>query len=81
MQAIVSSRLANSSTNFDPDQIVIVDGLTLYLPSGADVRDDDKFVVRGKTYEIDGEPFDWRNGLGSWSPGTVVNLQREADRG
>jgi len=55
--------------------------LTIYLPSGTDVQDDDKFVIRGKTYEIDGEAFDWRDGLGSWSPGVVVNLQREVDRG
>ncbi len=76
---IVSARV--SGTNFDADQIVVTDGLTVYLPSGYDVQDDDKFIVRGKRYELDGEPFDWRDGLGSWSPGTVVNLQRETDRG
>jgi len=54
-----------SGTNFDADQIVVTD----------------KFIIRTKTYELDGEAFDWRDGLGSWSPGTVVNLQREVDRG
>lgn len=58
-----------SGTNFDADQIVVTDGLTLYLPSGLSVQDDDTFTVRGKVYEIDGEAFDWRDGLGSWSPG------------
>jgi hypothetical protein len=53
----------------------------LYLPSGLSVLDDDTFTVRGKVYEIDGEAFDWRDGLGSWSPGTVVNVQRQVDRG
>jgi hypothetical protein len=70
-----------SGTNFDADQIVVTDGLTLYLDAGTDVLDDDKFVVRGKTYEVDGEAFDWKSGLGSWNPGLVVNLQREKDRG
>jgi SPP1 family predicted phage head-tail adaptor len=79
VNAIVSARV--SGTNFDADQIVVTDGLTVYLPSGYDVRDDDTFTIRGKVYEIDGEAFDWRDGLGSWSPGTVVNLQRQIDRG
>jgi len=79
VNAIVSARV--SGTNFDADQIVLTDGLTIYLPSGHDVQDDDTFTIRGKTYEIDGEAFDWRDGLGSWSPGTVVNLQRQIDRG
>jgi SPP1 family predicted phage head-tail adaptor len=79
LQAKVSARV--SGTNFDADQIVITDGLTLYLDSGADVQDDDKFTVRGKIYEIDGEAFDWQSGLGSWNPGLVVNLQREKNRG
>lgn len=79
VNAIVSARV--SGTNFDADQIVVTDGLTIYLPSGYDVQDNDKFIIRGKRYELDGEAFDWRDGLGSWAPGTVVNLQREADRG
>jgi len=79
VEAIVSARV--SGTNFDADQIVITDGLTVYLPTGYDVEDGDKFVIRTKTYEVDGEAFDWRDGLGSWSPGVVMNLQREVDRG
>lgn len=79
LQAYVSQRL--SGTNFDADQIVIADGLTIYLPAGTDVQDDDTFTIRGKIYEIDGEAFEWKEGLGSWNPGVVVNLQREKDRG
>jgi SPP1 family predicted phage head-tail adaptor len=79
VNGIVSARV--SGTNFDADQIVLSEGLTVYLPSGHNVQDDDKFIVRGKRYEVDGEAFDWRQGLGTWSPGTVVNLQREKDRG
>jgi SPP1 family predicted phage head-tail adaptor len=79
VNAIVSARV--SGTNFDADQIVVTDGLTIYLPTGHDVQDDDTFTIRSKVYEVDGEAFDWRDGLGSWSPGTVVNLQRQIDRG
>lgn len=79
IKAIVSARV--SGTNFDPDQIVLVTGLTVYLASGTVVEDDDKFIVRGKRYEVDGEAFDWRSGLGSWTPGVVVNLQKEQNVG
>jgi hypothetical protein len=81
LKAIVSARLSGATTNFDPDAITVIEGLTLYLPPATDIRDDDKFIVRGKRYEIDGDSFDWRSGLGSWNPGTVVNLQREKNVG
>lgn len=49
-----------SSENHDGRSAVIV-GLTLYLPTGADVRPDDHLVVRGVVYEAEGEMGDWRN--------------------
>jgi hypothetical protein len=79
LKAIVSAR--TGTTNFDPDAITIIDGLTLYLPPGTVIEDNDKFVVRGRRYEINGEAFDWRSGLGSWNPGVVVNLQKEGNVG
>lgn len=75
LQGIVAARTSNTVT--EADAITISQGLTLYLPSGTDVQDGDKFIVRGKRYIIDGEAFDWRDGLGNWNPGTVVNLVRE----
>ena len=79
IKGIVSARV--SGTNYDPDQIVLAQGLTVYFPAGTVVEDDDKFIVRTKRYEVDGEAFDWRSGLGSWNPGVVVNLQRETNVG
>ena len=75
IQGIVAAR--NSSLITESDALTITQGLTLYLPSGTDVQDSDLFVVRGKRYVVDGEAFDWRDGLGSWNPGTVVNIKRE----
>lgn len=75
LQGIVAARTSNTVT--EADAITISQGLTLYLPSGTDVQDGDRFLVRGKRYIIDGEAFDWRDGLGNWNPGTVVNLVRE----
>ena len=75
IHAIVAAR--SSSLLTEADALTITQGLTLYLPSGTAVDDGDRFEVRGKTYVIDGEAFDWRDGLGYWNPGTVVNLTRE----
>lgn len=77
IQGIVGLRQSLTNSQFDPDAITVSQGVTLYLASGADVQDGDKFIVRGKRYAIDGESFDWRDGIGSWNPGTVVNLVRE----
>lgn len=75
LQGIVAAR--NSSLITEADSLTIAQGLTLYLASGTNVQDSDRFIVRGKRYVVDGEAFDWRDGLGSWNPGVVVNLKRE----
>lgn len=75
LEGIVAARTSTLTT--EADALTITQGLTLYLASGTDVQDGDRFIVRGKRYVIDGEAFDWRDGLGSWNPGVVVNLTRE----
>lgn len=77
LTAAVATRQNNSV--FSADFVSVTDGLTVYLPANTEVEDGDKFEVRGKRYEIDGEPFDWRDGFSTWTPGTVVNLVRETN--
>jgi hypothetical protein len=60
-------------------EVTVTSGVTLYLPPATEIKNDDIFVVRGIRYVVDGEPFDWRNGLGHWTPGTVIDLQREVN--
>lgn len=43
----------------DLRQAVIV-GLTAYLPKGTVIGPRDQVIVRGDTYEVEGEPGDWR---------------------
>jgi hypothetical protein len=81
VQALVANRTAMGTTLFEAAEISIMQGLRLFLPAGTEVLDDDVFRVRGKTYQMDGEAFDWRDGLGAWNPGVVVDLQKESDRG
>lgn len=47
----------------------------VYAPPGADVLAGDRIVVRGKTYEVDGEPADWRSPFTGWTPGIVLALK------
>jgi endonuclease YncB( thermonuclease family) len=49
---------------------------TVYLPGGTDVRAVDAVVIDGDTFEVDGEPIDWRHALTGWNPGVEVRLRR-----
>lgn len=60
-------------------EVTVTSGLNVFLPSGTVVLNDDVFVVRNERYVLDGEAFDWRNGLGNWNPGTAISLQREVN--
>jgi hypothetical protein len=51
--------------------------LTLYLPHGADVRPLDRVVVRGVTYDVQGERGDWTGATG-WAAGSVVTVRKVA---
>jgi len=75
LNAIVAARTGSKTVG--AAEITVTSGLTLYLPPATSIQVDDVFVVRGERYVVDGEPFDWRNGLGNWTPGTVIDLQRE----
>lgn len=75
LEAIVAARTGSKTVG--AAEITVTSGLTVYLPAGTDIQIADIFIVRGVRYVLDGEPFDWRNGLGNWTPGTVIDLQRQ----
>ena len=77
IQAYVAAR--TGSRTVGAGEVTVISGLDIYLPSNTTVLNDDVFVIRGERYVLDGEAFDWRNGLGNWNPGTVVSLQREVN--
>lgn len=51
----------------------VTSGWTLYFPPRTEIGPQNRVRVRGKVYEVIGEPADWR--LGSWEPGLVVQTQ------
>lgn len=77
LEAVVAARTGSKTVG--AAEITVTSGLTLYLPPDTDIQNDDIFVVRGERYVLDGEPFDWRNPFGAWTPGTVIDLQREVN--
>ncbi len=47
----------------------------LFAPVGSDIKSGDRIVARGATFEVDGNPADWRSPFTGWNPGIVVGLQ------
>ena len=50
---------------------------TVYLDADVEINNSDVFIYLGERYILDGESFNWVNGLGYWTPGTVIDLQKE----
>lgn len=48
---------------------------TVYAPADADVLATDRLVVRGRTWQVDGDPADYRSPFDGWTPGLVVHLK------
>lgn len=65
-----------SSLLVEVGRVPVVTKPTVYDFSFADVVLGDRLVVRGKTYDVDGEPASWENSpLTGWSPGQVITLK------
>jgi hypothetical protein len=77
LEATVAARTGSKTVG--AAEITVTSGLTVYLAAGTDIQIDDIFVVRGIRYVLDGEPFDWRDPFGAWTPGTVIDLQRQTN--
>jgi hypothetical protein len=64
-----------TSEQVQTGRIPVVTRPEVYAPAGSDIRAQDRLVVRGKTYEVDGEPAAWRSPFTGWEPGLVVSLK------
>lgn len=65
-----------STEPLSPDRQSVVSDIEVAFPPGADVTARDRLIVRGGTYQVDGEPFDWRSPLSGWTPGLVARANR-----
>ena len=77
MELFAKVAARTGSKTVGPAEITITSGLTVYLEANVEIQNNDVFVYLGERYVLDGESFNWINGLGAWSPGTVIDLQKE----
>lgn len=73
---ITGCSFSPSGTSEDHDgRDAVIQGPTLYTPPGADIEAADRVVVRGVTYEVEGEPADWRDPYSTRPVGLAVPLR------
>lgn len=60
----------------DPRSMTVIAGLQAFCPPDADIRATDQVTVRGRRYEVDGEPGDFRARRTGASKVLLVNLKR-----
>lgn len=76
-RAAVAPRIQNrTDTENNRFQATVQSGYDVFLPAGVTVEPDAQMVVRGETFEVDGEPGDWRNPFTGWQAGVQVALRR-----
>jgi hypothetical protein len=58
------------------DRDVIISDLIIFMPPGTDVTATDRLNVRGRAYEVVGEPFGWTSPFSGTRFGVVVYCKR-----
>lgn len=68
---------APQSTSEDNDgRTAVLVGARLYLPAGTILGSTDRVVIRGATYELDGEPSIWADPFGSGLDGIEAQVRK-----
>jgi hypothetical protein len=68
----------NPGSSNEPSEVgrnAVITQPEVYAPFDADVLAGDRLVVRGDTYEVDGNPAAWRSPFTGWEPGLVIKLK------
>ena len=66
---------AGTSLSQDGRVLALTDGLTAYVPDGADVQEGDRIQYGGQTYTINGSPRVWPSASGGLDH-IQLNLER-----
>jgi hypothetical protein len=73
----VAVALKGQSTEYQPGEALENDQITIYLPAGTEITNNDTVIVREVEYLLNGESFSWASPLTSWNPGVQVDLKRK----
>lgn len=73
----VAVALKGQGTEYKPGETLENDQITLYLPPGTEITNNDTVIVRGVEYLLNGESFTWTSPTTAWTPGVQVDLKRK----
>lgn len=65
----------NSTEPLQQGRNAVVTQPAVYAPFGVDVLAGDRLVVRGRTWQVVGDPGDYRSPFSGWEAGTVIHLE------
>lgn len=74
--AVAQGAKGGATEDLTGDRNVVISDLIVFMPSVADVVATDRLEVRGRVYEVVGEPFDWVNPFTGTAFGVVVYCNR-----
>jgi hypothetical protein len=60
----------------DAGRNAIDNQITVYIPRGTQIQDDDVFQIRNSTWVKDGDPQDWVSPFSGLDGGIVLNLRK-----
>jgi SPP1 family predicted phage head-tail adaptor len=73
----VAVALKGQNVAYQAGEQLETDQITLFLPAGTDITNNDTVMVRGVEYLINGEAFNWVSPTSAWNPGLQLDLKRK----
>lgn len=64
------------STEQNFAQSTVIEGVDVLAPPGAVIHPEDRLIIGGETYQVDGRPFAWRSELTGTEAGVLVSATR-----
>lgn len=64
-----------SVETYEPGRNPVVTSPRVFAPAGTVVGARDRVTVRGRVFQVKGDPGDYRSPFSGWRPGIVVNLE------
>lgn len=69
-----TDQVGTSNTNTNRQLVITM--MSVYGPTGMDVREDDRIRVRSGLWDVIGDKADWRNPFTGWEPGDEFPVKR-----
>jgi hypothetical protein len=67
---------ASSSEPLRDSRSEVDSAVDVYVPVGSNIRAQDRLIIRGETWSVEGDPAVWSHPMTGWSPGIVVRAKK-----